>query len=56
MKRSASKDLKITNTDTGKTVNMKGYLFFMTPGSYDRLNLTAKKLVLRDHVFFKTWK
>lgn len=56
MKRAASKDLKITNTDTGKTVNMKGYLFFMTPGSYDRLNLTAKKLVLRDHVFFKTWK
>ncbi len=38
-----------------KTVNMKGYLFFMTPAAYKSLGLTGKSLKLKDHVFFKTW-
>lgn len=56
IRRSGTGDLKITNTDTGKTVNMKGYLFFMTPAAYRRLQLKSAHIVLRDHVFFKKWK
>ena len=56
VQRSQTQQYKIKNTDTGKTVNMKGYLFFMTPASYRRLQLKSAHIVLRDHVFFKRWK
>ncbi len=38
-----------------KTVNMKGYLFFMTPAAFKSLGLETKYLQLKGHVFFKTW-
>lgn len=56
LQRSESGNLKIKNTDTKKTVNMSGYLFFMTPASFVRLQLKSEHIVLRDHVFFKNWE
>lgn len=49
---------------TGTTVKIKineketefPYLFFMTPGAYRSLGLTAKYIKIDGHVFFKTWK
>ena len=45
----------ILETETGQKVNMKGYLFFMTPKAFERLKLKSKHIVLKDHVFFKSW-
>ena len=42
-------------TEDEKIVNMKGYLFFMTPGSFERLRLVSPHIVLKGHVFFKNW-
>lgn len=39
----------------GKKVNMKGYLFFMTPGAFQRLGIKSPALQLQGHMFFKQW-
>ena len=45
----------IITTDAGQNVNMRSYLFFMTPKAFKRLGLKSKHIVLKDHVFFKSW-
>lgn len=42
-------------TVNGKKKNMKNYLFFMTPGAYQRLGLKSAYTRLEGHVFFKKW-
>ncbi|MDD2957936.1 MAG: cell wall hydrolase [Lachnospiraceae bacterium] len=43
-------------TAEGKVLNLKSYLFFMTEGAYQRLNLASSYKKLGDHVFFKKWQ
>ncbi len=49
-----SNTYKITGAD-GKKINMKGYLFFMTPAAYRSMGLGGSYMTLGDHVFFKSW-
>lgn len=54
MKMYASNNYNIKNAKS-ETINMQDYIFFMTPGAYDKLKLKAKKLALWGHVFLKEW-
>ena len=40
----------------GKSVSLKGYLFFMTPAAFRRLGIKSDSLAVWDHVFFKLWR
>ena len=54
LKKYKQNNYKVKNEE-GKVINLKDYLFFMTPAAFKRLRLTSKHVVLDGHVFFKNW-